>query len=156
MTALLVLLLAVPPQIDIEKYLAPAVPPVECPDDANDFPVTLMPFDMPQVLFYHDDETGEIRDFEIQPGYLVSTCELMRLTNLKIEGKRIRQELTALHALRDKEFQLWRLLESQYETEIRTLMAPLPWHQRYRLEIGVATGVLATTVLMMSTAMLLR
>lgn len=155
MIGLLCMLIAAPPQINLDEFLPPTPPPVKCSDDMSNFPTFALPFDVPQTLYYHNVQNTELKALEIPPGYVVSTCELLRITNLRIEQKRLQTELAALRVLRDKEFQLWRVLENQYETQLTELLNP-PWYERHRLQIGIAIGVMATSAVLITSAQLLR
>jgi hypothetical protein len=150
----LFIILAVPPQIDLNQFLPPPPEPVVCSSDMLDYPPVVLPFDTPQVLIYRN-EAGGIDDVEIPPGYVMSTCELLKITNLKVEAKRLRTELSAMRVLRDKEFALWRLMEQQYETELNRVLNP-PWYERHRLAIGIAVGLVATSTVLLTSAQLIR
>lgn len=155
MIGLFCMLIAVPPQIDLEQFLPPASPPVKCAPDMSNFPAYVLPFDTEQVLFYHDLTTFAAREITIRPGYVVSECELLKITNLRMEAKRLRTELAAMRVLRDKEFQLWRVLQSQYDTQLRTLLNP-PWYEKHKLAIGIALGTVATGTILATSASLIR
>lgn len=140
------------PKLDFDAFLSPPPPPVECAADMADYPVRLLPWDEPQTFLYLAD--GEFHDVEMQPGYLVSACELVRITNRTIEANRLEAELTALKTLRDKEFQLWRVIESQYVRQLNAVAMP-SWWQRHQMAIGIAVGVVATSLTLVTAAQLL-
>lgn len=141
-------------EIDLDRYLPPPPPPVPCASDMLDYPVRLLPFGRTQTLFF-EDEAGRELNVDIPPGYLVSECELVRLTNLKLEAKRLRRELSALQTLRTKEFALWRVLENQYTQQVASLSTQ-SWYERNRLAIGVAIGVVTTSLIVWTSAQLVR
>ena len=140
------------PKLDFDSFLSPPPSPIECTADMADYPVRLLPWDEPQIFVYRSD--GELHDVDIPPGYLVSACELVRITNRKIEANRLAAELDALKTLRDKEFQLWRVIESQYIRQLNAAATP-NWWQRHQMAIGVAVGVVATSLTLVTAAQLL-
>jgi len=142
------------PEIDIDRYLPPPPPPIECASDMLDYPMRLLPLDKTQSVFFYVDG-GELSNLDIPPGYLVSECELVRLTNLQVEAKRLHLELTAMRTLRAKEFALWRVLEDQYASHISRLLKP-NWFERHRLAIGVVVGVLSTSLVVWTSAELVQ
>jgi hypothetical protein len=113
-----------------------------------DYPVRPLPFDSPQMFHYGE---GELR---LQPGYLVSECELLRLTNMKIELKRLKLDLAAMTRLRSREFELWRTAELKYQNRIDELAAG--WWVQNKLYVGVAIGVAAMAVTTWTAAHLVR
>jgi hypothetical protein len=103
-------------------------------------------------MFYNED-SGDLKTIEMQPGYLVSECELMQIAGKTAELKRLRKELETLRALRTREFELWRVMEQEYQEQLRT---PETWFDRYRLEIGILVGVVATSITTVSIVQILK
>jgi len=140
------------PEVDLDLYLSKPPPPVRCASDMLDYPIELLPFDVKQTFYYR--QGGTVQPLEIPPGYLVSECELMRLTNMKIELKRLKLDLKAVTTLRTREFELWRMAEQRYQRQIDSLAAG--WWASNKLYVGIAVGVVATSVTMWTSAQLLR
>jgi len=147
---LLAILLTVPPEIDIDHYLPPPSIPLRCADDMESYPIRLLPIHSPHWVQVHD-QSGELVRFQLRPGYLLSECELLNITNIKMAESRMRTELTALRALRTREFELWRIGETQYQQAIQHLEAQLRetqgWWERNQFLIGMVVGMVtvATT-----------
>ena len=141
------------PEADLDLYLSKPPPSVECAADMLDYPLKLLPFDDKQTFFYDSGE--QLEPLEMQPGYLVSECELLRMINAKIELKRLRVDLTAIRQLRSREFELWRMAEKQYQRQIDQLAAP-DWWTRNKLLVGIAVGAAAMAVTTWTSAQLLR
>lgn len=139
--------------LDLDSYLSKPPLAVECAADMLDYPLKLLPFDDKQTFFY--DTGARLEPLEMQPGYLVSECELLRMTNAKIELNRLRLDLKAIRQLRSREFELWRIAEKQYQRQIDQLTRP-DWWTRNKLLVGIAIGVAATAVTTWTSAQLLR
>lgn len=129
------------PETDLDLYLSEPVPPVECAEDMLDYPTMLLPFDEPQTLFLPPG--ARLDALDIPPGYLVSECELLRITNAKIELSRLKLDLRTIRELRTREFELWRMAALEYQHEIDQLTKD-SWWRRNKLLVGVVSGVAGT------------
>lgn len=141
------------PEADLDIYLSEPVPPVKCADDMLDYPTMLLPFDEPQTMFLPPGSRLDALD--IQPGYLVSECELLRLMNAKIELDRLKLDLQTIRELRTREFELWRMTALEYQHEIDQLTKD-SWWRRNKLLVGVLSGVAGTVAMTALTYSLLR
>jgi hypothetical protein len=140
------------PEVDLDLYLAPPPPPVRCAADMLDYPIELLPFSVKQTFHYREGDA--VHPLEMQPGYLVSECELMRLTNMKIELKRLKLDLQAVTRLRTREFELWRVAEQRYQRQIDSLA--FGWWARNKLYVGIVIGIAAMSVTTWTSVQLLR
>jgi len=167
-TLLLTLLLAqtplpslVPPDIDLDRYLPPPAPPVECSAVMLTFPMTKNPLVEDFTVKYLDLDKKS-QTWILRPGYLLSECELVKIINTRVERDRLDLELSSLKNLRSKEFQLWRIGEGQYSTRIRDLEGKLQEAQQrsfwdeWKGEMGFGLGVVVTIALVIGTAEALK
>jgi hypothetical protein len=151
----------VPPDIDLEKYLPPPAPPVECSPAMLTYGVVKNPMADDFVIKYMDADKKP-QTWTLRPGYAISECELVKIINTRVERDRLDLELSSLKNLRSKEFQLWRIGEGQYQTRIRDLEGKLQeaekksfWDE-WKGEFGFGFGVVATVALVIGTAEVLK
>jgi hypothetical protein len=138
--------------LELEHYLPPPTPPIECLPGQSNFPTKILPFDYEQELWWRGPE-GEIETLILEPGYVISECELLKMTDLRIRHKRLKQELQILGQLRNREVELWRIQEREYRQRLLGLQNP-SWWQSNRLLIGVGLGMVTTSLVVWSAAQL--
>ena len=152
MIGMLLVVVTLLPEADLDLYLSKPPAPVECAADMLDYPPLALPYNDKQTFFYDDGD--DIKPLEMQPGYLVSECELLRLTNMKIELKRMKLDLQAIRQLRSREFELWRMAEKQYQSQIDRLASG--WWARNKFYIGMAVGAATMAATVWTAAQLAR
>jgi len=151
----------VPPDIDVERYLPPPPPPVECSPAMLTFSPMKIPLNEDFTLKYMDVDKKP-QSWVLRPGFLISECELVKIINTKAERDRLELELSSLKNLRSKEFQLWRIGEQQYQGRVRDLEVKLQEAQEesfwdeWKGEVCFALGVAATVGLIAGTAEVLK
>jgi hypothetical protein len=138
------LVLAALPEIDLDQYLPPIPPPIECPDRIPDYPIESLPFEQPQELVFWGD-SGTLERYRIRPGYLVSECELLKMTDLQVRTRRLERETAVMRTLRAKEHEIWRIQERETRQQLERMRNP-DWLTRNSLAIGMVIGVVGTTV----------
>jgi hypothetical protein len=152
---------AVPPAVDVEKFLPPAPEPVPCTPDMTDFEGEPTPFPTEHRVKYMRPDGGWT-EWVLRPGVLISECEAVRSVNLKTKAKRLQIELDAFKALRVKEFELWRLAERNYQLRIVGLENELKDAQKvsfwdeWKFEIGIGLGIAVSAALVVGSVEIIQ
>ena len=151
----------VPPNMDMEKYLAPPSPPVKCSDDMTRYeqiPVSVKD----AVELKLTNENDEEYMLLLRSGMLMSDCGFVRVINTAVEHKRFKLELGTIKDLRLKERDLWTQGEYKYqlrimelEEQLKNARMPSFWDEwkapiMYGLGIATAIGVTVGTAYMVN------
>jgi len=129
---------ALPPELNVEKYLAPPEPQLKCRADMTNFDSYQLPPTGPVKL-----PNGNV--WKPEPGYIVSECEFVKIVNLKAEHARLVEEKEAFETVRTRERELWGLMEAEYNSTILALQRENnTWWVRNSLVIGLAAGIVGT------------
>lgn len=133
---------AVPPAVDVEKFLPPIPEPVPCEESMTDFMADPTPLVGNFTIRYLDQDENP-QSWILRQGVLISECEAVRVVNIRTRAKRLHLELGAYQNLRFKERDLWRLAEHEYQIRILGLENELQesfWDE-WKFEIGVGVGI---------------
>lgn len=140
----------VPPNMDVEQYLAPPAPPVECAPDMSRYEQIPISLKEPVALKL-TDENGQRYDLTLRSGMLLSDCGFVKVINTAAEHKRLTRELTIIKDLRLKERDLWTQGEAKYQLRIMELEEKLKdartpsfwdeWKAPIMYGLGIVTAV---------------
>lgn len=131
--------------------------PFRCPPTMESYPLQLLPFDTTQTFRYRRYDGGYAL-LQLRPGYVLSECELLKITNDRRERLRLATELKALNRLQVSERQIWRTAETRYQQSVMALeerlRAQSTWWNRHRFVIGLCIGMTATVATLSTLALL--
>jgi len=137
---------AVPPAVDVEKFLPPAPEPVPCEESMTDFVAAPTPLVGDFTIRYRDQDEKP-QSWILHQGVLISECEAVKVVNIRTKTKRLQLELGAYKTLRFKERDLWGLAEYEYQIRILGLEKELKdaqeesfWDE-WKFEIGIGVGI---------------
>ncbi len=132
------------PRADLEAWLSPPPPPVECDERTSSFPLENVPVRENQTVWVRRD--GKIVEWTVRPGFLMSECDLLKTVNLRLERDRLATENRVLVELRQRESAAWSTLLEREES----------WFERHALILGFVAGAVTMGAATVGTVVIAR